>query len=118
MNEATLFLSGVGLTLAASFAVVLYLRPHLYAILVDLCATSERARFWTAFSNITLSLTPLIFAMQYRPSLGPGSSIVLEIGSQVKWALIGLVCSVVVLGIVISRFIPPARPSVRSSPGA
>src|SRR5712691_10475000 len=50
-----------------SLIVVAYLRRPLKAILADLCGTAERARFWSAFSNVTLVLVPLIFVMQYRP---------------------------------------------------
>src|SRR5712692_4821928 len=111
MSETTLFLSGVAVALLVSMAVVIYLRPHLYTILRDLCATPERAAFWTAFSNVTISLVPLIFAMQYRPMVEKGTPVVFEIGTQVKWALIGLIVSVVILGFVISRFIPRAQAS-------
>jgi hypothetical protein len=107
MTDVTVFLIGLLLTTIAAFAVVIYLRPHLYRILVDLCGTQERANFWTAFSNITLVLVPVIFAMSYRPRLAPDTALVFEMGNQLKWALVGLVTSVVVLGLVISRFITP-----------
>src|SRR5262249_11287005 len=113
MNETALFLSGIAVTLTVSLAVVVYLSRPLYTILVDLCATAERARFWTAFSNTTLCLVPLIFAMHYRPS--KDTFLVFELGTQVKWALVGLVASVVLLGIVISRFIPRGTAAVGRS---
>jgi hypothetical protein len=106
MSITQIFLVGAGTTVAISFAAVVYLRPHLRRILVDLCGTEERAGFWTAFSNVTLVLMPLIFAMQYRPETGPTTSGVLEVGAELKWALIGLVASVLVLGLVLSMFIP------------
>lgn len=106
MNITRIFLAGAGTAVAISFAAVVYLRPHLKRILVDLCGTEERASFWTAFSNLALVLMPLIFAMHYRPETGPETSPVLEIGAQLKWALIGLVASVLALGLVVSMFIP------------
>jgi hypothetical protein len=106
MTSAALFLTDVGVTLGVSTMVVVYLRPHLNSVLVDLCGTLERARFWAAFSNVTLVLVPLIFALHYRPEVGPGTAVVLEIGTQLKWALIGLVVSLVALGIVLSSYIP------------
>lgn len=106
MNITKIFVVGGGTTLAVSFLAVAYLKPHLKRILLDLCGTEERAGFWTAFSNVTLVLVPLIFAMHYRPQTGPETSAVLEMGTQLEWALIGLVASVLILGIVLSSFIP------------
>lgn len=106
MNTTRVFLTGVGTALAVSLLTVASLRPHLRRILIDLCGTEERASFWAAFSNVALVLMPLIFAMQYRSETGPETSLVLEMGAQLKWALIGLVASVLVLGLVVSMFIP------------
>ena len=105
MSDATIFLVGVGLTATAAALVVWYLRPHLYSILVDLCGTTERARFWMVFSNVTLLLVPIVFAMSCCPG-GRDVSVIFQITSQLRWSLIGLVVSVVALGQVISRFIP------------
>ena len=106
MNTIWIFLSGLGFTVVVCFLVVGYLRPHLQRILVDLCHTEERAKFWTAFSNVTLILTPIVFALYGYPLEEKGMPIFFQIATQFKWALIGLVGSVVMLGIVIGRFIP------------
>jgi hypothetical protein len=105
-----LFLLDLGATLLVSTLAVIYLRGHLKTILIDLCGTRERASFWTAFSVLTLILVPLIFAMSYRLAPESGSSAVYEVSQQLKWALIGLVASVLLLGIVIGSFIPRQRP--------
>ena len=105
-EEVSTFLVGLGLTVAACLAVVLYLRPHLQRILLDLCGTQDRAAFWTAFSMVTLFLVPVIFAMHMRPQPGKELSSFFQVSQQLKFALIGLVASVVVLGWVISRFLP------------
>jgi hypothetical protein len=113
MSSVAVFMIGVGLTALIAIVVVVYLNPHLKKILIDLCGTTERAGFWTAFSNITLVLVPMIFAIGYRPAPAPpqgfeldSSSVVMELAQQLKWALIGTASSVLILGIVISRFIP------------
>ena len=110
MTPSVLFLLGLAATLVASLAIVAYLRGPLHSILVELCGTRERAAFWVAFSNVTLALLPLIFAMQYTPELKGGTP-VLEVAAQLKWALAGLLSAVVVLGWTLSRFIrrQPAR---------
>jgi hypothetical protein len=104
MSTVAQFLFGVGLTLVASALVVAYLQRRLQPILFDLCGTAERASFWMAFSNVTLLLVPLIFALHYRPE-NAGTSIVFTISGQLELALIGLVGSVVLLGLVLNRFI-------------
>ena len=111
MNDITIFLVGVGLTLISAFLVVAYLKPHLQRILIDLCGTEERARFWTVFSNVTLILIPVIAAMSYHPNIGQGASLFFELSAQLRWGLIGLIGSVVVMGLMISRFIPPILPA-------
>ena len=103
--SSIMFLVGLAVTMLIALAIVAYLRGPLYSILVELCGNRERAVFWVAFSNVTLALLPLIFAMQYTPDATPGTSAVLEIAAQLKWALAGLLSAVVVLGWVLSRFI-------------
>jgi hypothetical protein len=105
MTTSVLFLVGLGLTLIATFAIVAYLRSPLHNILVELCGTGERAAFWVSFSNVTIALVPLIFAMQYTPELKTGSSAVIELAAQLKWALAGLLFAVLVLGWVLRGFI-------------
>jgi hypothetical protein len=105
MTASLLFLVGLGLTLATTFAIVAYLRSPLHNILVELCGTSERAAFWVSFSNVTITLVPLIFAMQYTPDVKAGSAAVLELAAQLKWALAGLLFAVLILGWVLRGFI-------------
>jgi hypothetical protein len=54
-----------------------------------------------------IGLTPLIFAMHYRPA-DPATPFVFELGTQLEWALGGLLVSVILLGMVLSKFIPKA----------
>jgi len=113
-----LYMLGLVITLAASGAVVIYLRSPLEKILNELCGTPERAKFWTAFSNVTLIGVPAIFAMQYHPETSVTALIGFELADQVKWGLIGLVVSVTVLAWVLSRFIPRAtRPGANEQAG-
>jgi uncharacterized membrane protein len=101
-ERCTIFLIGLAITLASALVVVMYLRRPLKTILDELCGTVERAEFWLAFSNVTLTLVPVIFALNYRPENQP---LIFAISSQLERALVGLTGSVVVLGLVLSRFI-------------
>jgi len=105
MTPSTLFLAGLLTSLGMSLAIVVYLRVPLRRILVELCGTTERAAFWCAFTNVSITLVPLIFALQYTPDSKGGPSAVLEIASQLKWALAGLLTTVVIVGWILSRFI-------------
>ena len=119
MTPTMLFLLGLMLTLITAFAIVTYLRRPLHRILAELCGTQERAQFWVSFSNVTLTLIPLIFAMQYTPELKAGTTPVLELAAQLKWALVGLLAAVLILGWVISSFIKrQAAPTVAPDPAA
>ena len=106
MSPVVLFLVGVAVTAALAMAVVSYLKPSLQEVLVDLCGSQARAAFWTAFSTVTVALTPVMFALHYRPDTSGRSYAVFEIGSQLELALAGLLLSVVLLALVLAKFIP------------
>src|SRR5262249_24965973 len=98
MHPLTAFLLGLGLTVALAVTVVWYLKSYLRAILVDLCGTEGRADFWMAFTNVTLILTPVIFATQFYPAPSDSSLVAFQFVAQLKWALIGLAVAVAGLG--------------------
>jgi len=105
MTPSILFLTGLAISLATSFAIVVFLKVPLGRILVELCGTSERAEFWAAFTNVSIMLVPLIFALQYPAELKERQSAVLEIATQLKWALAGLLATVVLVAWILSGFI-------------
>jgi len=112
MNASVLFGCGLLCTLVVSTSAVLYLRPPLHMLLIELCGNRERAGFWTAFSTVLVGSTPLIFALGYDPTTDVHTSPLIGIAAQLKWGLIGMTLSVLVLGWVIGRFIPkPPRQS-------
>ena len=106
MNAPILFVGGLAITLVTSVSVVIYLKSSLQKILAELCGSPERAAFWTSFSNVALTVVPVIFAMQYHPETRGTSSVVFELADQLKWGLIGVVLSITLLAWVLSRFIP------------
>jgi hypothetical protein len=99
------FAAGVAVTLTVSVLVVRYMNSPLRKVLHELCGNPQRSDFWAAFSNVTVGLVPLIFAMGYEPD-GNGRFSLVQVGEQLKWGLIGLVSSVLMLGWILSRFIP------------
>jgi len=91
------------------FLALLYLRNPLQVVLTDLCGTVERAKFWTAFSNITLFLTPLALALYRKPAIDGSEPTVFAISDQIESAIIGLIISVVILGVILSWHIFKTR---------
>ena len=112
MNPAIAFLMDVGLVVVLSMSLVTYLKAHLKNLLVELCGTEERASFWLAFSNVTLVLVPLIFALDYQPEFGPARNFVFAMASQSKQAIVGFVLALGALGIILFRFMPRDKPSM------
>jgi hypothetical protein len=100
------FALGLSTTLLTAFAVVRYLSGPLRTQLRKLCGSDERAQFWAAFSNTAIVLTPAIFAMLDQPAPNSSTPPLLELTGQLKWGLLGLVGSVLMLGWILSRFIP------------
>lgn len=109
MTGSVPFAVGLTLTLLVSLAVVHYMNAPLRRLLHELCGNPQRAEFWGAFSNITVALVPMIFAMDYEPASSWKSVSLVEVGQQLKWGLVGLVISVLMLGWILSRFIPRTR---------
>ena len=105
MNPTNAFLLGLTIAAALGFTLVWYLKSHLKGILVDLCGAETRADFWMAFSNVTLLLAPMVFAMQFHAKAGDDLSVVFQLNYQLKWVLLGLIASVIALGGVVSLFI-------------
>lgn len=106
MTPVLAFVAGLLLTMGLVFVALLYLRNPLQAILTDLCGTVERARFWTAFSNITLFFVPMALALDRRFIPRAAEPPVFAIGDQLESAVIGLIVAVMIVGLILSRYIP------------
>ncbi len=113
MSSVSVFLVGIALTIVFALIAIRYLQSHLKGILVDLCGTSERAAFWTAFSNLTLLCAPLLFALHFRPDNGPPSVLIFGLGDQIERSVLGFLIAVVILGFVLGRFIPREKTPAR-----
>jgi uncharacterized membrane protein YhaH (DUF805 family) len=114
MTPTTVFLCDVGIAAFLSVGIVAYIKKHLRTLLIELCGTTERANFWLAFSNVTLVLVPLIFALDYKPEFGPDKTAIFEITTQLKYALIGFVVTLGSLALILFRFIPRDKGNLAS----
>jgi len=59
MNIFIGFLVSAVLTMALSVTIVVYSRKALYELLVELCGNGARARYWTLFTGLLLTLSAL-----------------------------------------------------------
>jgi len=106
MTDSLVFAGGVAITAVVALGIVGYLSGALRQQLLELCGNGQRVEFWAAFSNVTLVLTPTIFAMSAGPSPGSQLPALFAIANQLKWGFVGLVLSVLTLAWTLSRFIP------------
>ncbi|HUJ31285.1 MAG TPA: hypothetical protein VLY23_08400 [Candidatus Acidoferrum sp.] len=110
MTAEWIFLCGLILVVGVSLAALRHLQTPLLKILTDLCGTEDRARFWLAFSNVTLLGIPTIFAL-HQPAAAPTPPLaIFDIADQLQSGLAGLILSVVILGFVLSHFISHRKP--------
>jgi len=116
MNPATAFLLDIALAAFLLVGIVAYVKKHLKTLLLELCGTPERASFWLAFSNVTLILVPLIFALDYKLEFGPEKPAIFEMATQLKYALIGFVLTLDSLALILIRFIPRDKNILAGAP--
>jgi len=106
MTSTVAFLTDLGLAATVSIGAVAYVKTALRSLLIELCGTAERANFWLAFSNVTLVLVPLIFALAYEPETAPNKNVIFEMAAQLKYVLVGFVATLTAIALILSRFIP------------
>src|SRR5260370_28434815 len=106
----------LNIALAALFfvGIVAYVKKQLRGLLIELCGTMERASFWLAFSNVTLVLVPLIFALDYKPEFMREKTAIFEMATQLRYALIGFVITLGSLALILFRFIPRDKNTLAS----
>lgn len=116
MSPTTAFLADIAIVVLACIAIEAYISKHLRLLLIELCGTAERASFWLAFSNVALVVVPLIFALGYKPDVGPRWNVVFGMAEQLKSSLLGFVVTLTVLALVLFRFIPRDKPRPAGGP--
>ena len=104
MTPIGMYFAQLAGSLVACGLLVIYLRRHLRRILVDLCRTEERARFWEAFATIFLVVLPLVVGLGYQPGATAGQPVFFDIASQVRLNLAVFLAALVPMALVISFF--------------
>jgi hypothetical protein len=119
MNSITVYFIQIATTFVICLAAVIYLRRSLRRVLVDLCATEDRAQFWMSFASIVLVGFPLVLSMGFSPIAILPDKIFFEAANQVKSNLFGFLAILIIVGSIITFFalIAP-RPAVAQKEGA
>jgi hypothetical protein len=95
MPAVLAFLIAAAVALAIAAGVVWALARPFHAVVVDLCGTAERARFWTAYVSVLFVLAPLL-AVSFA-SLQAGVTGLNLIGA-VFWSVLALFAALLVFG--------------------
>lgn len=98
------FLISLAITFVVSLAVALLLWISLMNVLTDLTGTRDRARFWTIFSAVLLVLVPLASSLFAYPE-HEQPDLFLGVIRQLRWSLVGLIATLVLIGVVIIAFV-------------
>jgi hypothetical protein len=104
MNTIVAFGIDFSLTLLVGFLVMSYLRSSLFRMLVDLCGTEDRGRFWLAFSTVLLIGVPASAALGYRPATWSPADSFFDIARQLGQNIMGFLAALAVVGLVIGFF--------------
>ncbi len=103
MSEITLFTLGIGLSCLFGIGAAVYIRKPLHILLVDLCGTEDRARFWTQITLLSYVLMTALMSLSYQPDeiLAP----YYYLGGHLGRTLTGLLLITGFMTLTVSRFI-------------
>jgi hypothetical protein len=105
MSNQTAFLIALAATLVGSGLIIGALWRPLHGILVDLCGTQARARFWCCYTSIMLILVPLAAVLLGRSDGRAGDPVWVMVMDRARWAVIGLILALFVVALGIGAFI-------------
>jgi hypothetical protein len=69
MSQISLYLISVAISLLIGVGVSLFLRKSLFTLLVDICGTQERARFWLHLTILSYILVAAAIGLAFQPEI-------------------------------------------------
>lgn len=112
MLSISLSLLQLALPIAVSLAVAAYLRDVTQRLLVDLCGTEDRARFWARCSVIAMVAVPLMLVLlvadiPHECTTAEVAECVMHVIRQaLAWTAGGILAAVGVIARAVERRIP------------
>jgi len=128
MSQIDMYFISIAISILAGIGISVAIRKPLYALLVDVCGTQERARFWLHITILSYLLVSAAIGLSFQPetSYGEGYTefrdgvvyeertyyelpnydpILYGLGSQLGRTLFGLLLITGFMAFFISRFI-------------
>ncbi len=101
MNPISAFFLGLGTVTGIALATLFFVRGPLFRLLVELCGTEDRARFWQHLYEAALLLTVVFCALLFPPGDGEIIGFYDFIG-MFRAAVFGILAILGVLAVVAS----------------
>ncbi len=106
MSEFTLFILEVTLSLVTSGFVIYTLSDALYKLILELCGTEARAKFWISYLNVMLVITPLLTVFIFGKSGIVAEASFIFFKNALSCILTGMFVSLSAIGFQIMQSIP------------
>lgn len=106
MSELSLFVIEVTLSLTVSGFVIYTLSNDLYQLILELCGTEARAKFWISYLNVMLVITPLLTVFVFGKSGMVSEASFIFFKSAFTCILTGMFLSLGAIGFQIMQSIP------------
>ena len=106
MSQITLFMIEITLSLTISGFVIYALSSALYQLILELCGTEARAKFWIAYLNVMLVITPLLTVFFFGKSGMVTAVSYLFLKNALSCILFGMFASLAAIGYQIMQAIP------------
>lgn len=111
MSELTLFIIEIALSLSISGFVIVCISKALYNIIVELCGTETRARFWISYLNVMLVITPLLTVFIFGKSDVETDATFVFFKNAMSCILTGMFAALGAIGYQIFQSIPRNKPT-------
>ena len=128
MSQINLYFISVAISILLGVGVSLFLRKSLFALLVDICGTQDRARFWLHITILSYILVATAIGLAFQPEIthvqgftefsdgvvheeriyyemADYDPMIYSFGGQLGKTLFGLLLTTGFMAITISRFI-------------
>jgi len=115
MNEFTLFIIEVAFSLTISGYVIYTLSHALYRLILELCGTEARAKFWISYLNVMLVLTPLLTVFIFGKSGVVSEATFSFFKNALSCVLSGMFVSLGAIGFQVMQSLPKNKSQVNDS---
>ena len=102
MTTLSVYFTGLGTSILITLLVIFYLRKSLSDILIDLCKTENRARFWANITNLSYVLMTLLLTLSQKPR--SDQLFVFQLSQYLTRTIFGLTLTTVFLSLIITFF--------------